>query len=212
MADNQTPELFGQTPSQTVGPFFHYALPWEGCADLTGNSPLGARTELFAPEHLVMHRSGPRGAVPGMPVTIQGRVLDGAGNPVPDALVEIWQADAAGSYAGTPGLFTGFGRCATDENGAYRFLTILPGRVPGPGNRMQAPHAALGITARGLLKRLATLLYFEDGEGLAEDPILELVPGERRATLVARREGAQGRCYRFDIILLGPGETVFFEF
>ena len=159
-----------------------------------------------------MRRSAPRGAVPGEPVIITGRVLDGAGKPVSDALVEIWQADAEGSYAGLPGLFAGFGRCATAEDGSYRFLTILPGRVPGPDNRMQAPHAALGVTARGLLKRLCTRLYFEDGEGLAQDPILELVPSQRRATLVARREPEEGQCYRFDIHLQGAAETVFFEF
>ena len=135
-------------------------------------------------------------------------MLDGDGKPVPDALVEIWQADASGQYYAPGAKFIGFGRSATSNDGEYRFRTILPGRVPGPGNSLQAPHIAVGVMARGLLKRLVTRIYFADGEGLDTDPILELVPAERRATLIARK---QAGVYQFDIILQGAGETVFFD-
>jgi protocatechuate 3,4-dioxygenase alpha subunit len=208
--DNQSEELFGQTPWQTVGPFFHYGLPWKGGADLTGMSELGARPELFAPEHYLLRTPSPRGPVDGEAIEIFGQVLDGDGKPVPDALVEIWQADAQGRYYApdTRQTFIGFGRAATQNDGGYRFRTILPGRVPGPGNSLQASHIAVGVMARGLLKRLLTRLYFPDSEGLDSDPILELVPPARRDTLVARKEFGG---YRFDIVLQGAGETVFLD-
>ena len=217
MADNLSPEIFGQTPSQTVGPFFHYGLPWKGGADLVGASELGARPELFPPEHYILNFSLPRGAVAGEPVEINGRVLDGDGKPVPDAMIEIWQANAAGRYYGPdprtdPPLdpnFIGFGRSSTGDDGAYRFRTVRPGPVPGPGNHLQAPHIAIGVFGRGLLKRLTTRLYFEGAPENAEDPILTLVPQGRRDTLIAKRAGD---AWRFDIILQGDGETVFFEF
>ena len=207
--DNQSKELFGQTPWQTVGPFFHYGLPWKGGADLTGHSELGARPDLFAPEHYLLRMPLPRGPVEGLGIEIFGRVLDGDGKPVPDALVEIWQADAAGNYFAPGAAFIGFGRAATGDDGGYRFRTILPGRVPGPGNSLQAPHIAVGVMARGLLKRLVTRIYFPDSEGLDSDPVLELVPAERRATLIATNQEAGGYC--FDIVLQGAGETVFFD-
>lgn len=208
--DNQSKELFGQTPWQTVGPFFHYGLPWKGGADLTGMSELGARADLFAPEHYLLRTPSSRAPVEGKQIEIFGRVLDGDGRPVPDALVEIWQADARGNYCdpATEHQFIGFGRAATGNDGDYRFRTILPGRVPGPGNSLQAPHIAVGVMARGLLKRLVTRLYFPDGEGLESDPILELVPPARRDTLIARKDPGG---YRFDIVLQGEGETVFFD-
>ena len=208
--DNQSAELFGQTPSQTVGPFFHYGLPWKGGADLTGQSDLGARPDLFAPEHYLLRTPWQRGPVEGVGIEIAGRVLDGDGKPVPDALVEIWQADSKGQYyaPGSGANFIGFGRSATGEYGEYRFRTIQPGRVPGPGNSLQAPHIAMSVMARGLLKRLVTRIYFEGDEGLDSDPILELVPVARRGTLVARKEAG---LYRFDIVLQGAGETVFFD-
>jgi protocatechuate 3,4-dioxygenase alpha subunit len=208
--DNQSEELFGQTPWQTVGPFFHYGLPWKGGADLTGMSELGARPELFAPEHYLLRTPSPRGPVDGVAIEIFGRVLDGDSTPVPDALVEIWQANGQGHYY-TPGTgqnFIGFGRAATLNDGSYRFRTVLPGRVPGPGNSLQASHIAVGVMARGLLKRLVTRLYFPEAEGLDSDPILELVPLARRDTLMARKESGG---YRFDIVLQGFGETVFFD-
>jgi protocatechuate 3,4-dioxygenase alpha subunit len=181
----------GQTPSQTVGPFFHYGLIREGGADLVAEGLDGT-------------------------IAIVGRVIDGDGHPVPDAMVEIWQADAAGRYAhpddpdhaAADPAFVGFGRCATGEDGSFRFLTIRPGRVAGPGNSLQAPHIAVGIMARGMLKRLTTRLYFADAPENAEDPILALVPAERRDTLIAARDGD---AWRFDIVLQGDAETVFLD-
>lgn len=218
MADNQTPELFGQTPWQTLGPFFHYALPWKGGADLVGASAMGARPELMPAAHDLLHAAAARGAVTGEVIGIEGRVLDGAGEPLPDALVEIWQANAAGRYnAASDGrpdapldpAFLGFGRAATGEDGVFRFRTIRPGRAPGPGNTLQAAHIGVGVLGRGVIKRLVTRLYFEDGEGLEEDPVLALVPPARRSTLLARR--AADGAWRFDIRLQGEHETVFFD-
>jgi protocatechuate 3,4-dioxygenase alpha subunit len=215
--DNQDPALFGQTPSQTVGPFFHYGLPWKGGADLVGQSDMGARPELFPEEHYVLNLSPPRGAVAGETITIEGVVYDADGKPVPDAMIEIWQANAAGRYAspddGRSNLpldegFIGFGRAATDEDGLYRFKTVRPGPVPGPGDGAQAPHIAVSVFGRGLIKRLATRIYFEDAAENASDPILALVPAQRRDTLIAREiDGA----WRFDIVLQGERETVFFD-
>ena len=214
--DNQDAALFGQTPSQTVGPFFHYGLPWKGGADLVGRSDMGARPELFAEEHYVLNLSPPKeGPVTGEEVILFGRVTDGAGDPVPDAMVEIWQADAGGRYPGDgrdasppDPHFSGFGRAATDEDGTYRFRTVRPGRVPGRDGALQAAHVAVGVFGRGLLKRLATRLYFEDGEGLDVDAVLSCTPPGRRETLIAHREG-EG--WRFDIVIQGARETVFFD-
>lgn len=209
MPDNQSPELFGQTPWQTVGPFFHYGLPWKGCADMTGASPLGARPDLFPADHYLLREPAMRGDIPGTPIGIQGRVLDGEGKAVPDALVEIWQADSEGRYGETRHGFSGFGRCATGDDGGFRFLTIRPGRVPGPDGALQAAHVAVGVLGRGLIKRLTTRLYFADGEGLDSDPILALVPLARRGALLAKPDGGVYHC---DIVLQGQSETVFFEF
>ena len=217
--DNQDPALFGQTPSQTVGPFFHYGLPWKGGADLVGRSDLGARPDLMPPEHFQLASSGVSGTPLGEAIEIAGSVYDGGGAPLSDVLVEIWQANAAGRYAGAEDgraevpldpNFVGFGRGATDANGIWRFRTIRPGRVPGPGNTLQAPHIAISVLGRGLLKRLATRLYFADGEGNADDPILALVPPERRHTLIARRRSGDGPWW-LDIVLQGENETVFFD-
>lgn len=198
----------GQTPWQTVGPFFHYALPWPGGADLAGTSDAGARADLVPAEHFLLLARQP-GAVAGEVIEILGRVTDGAGEPVPDALVEIWQADALGAYEPDDGAFPRFGRAATADDGGFRFRTIRPGRVAGPGNTLQAAHVAVGVLGRGLLKRLVTRLYFEGEPGLDEDPILALAPKDRQATLIARRVGPTS--YRFDIVLQGEGETVFFD-
>jgi protocatechuate 3,4-dioxygenase alpha subunit len=203
--DNQDPGLFGQTPSQTVGPFFHYGLPWKGCADLIGDSDIGARPELFPTEHYVLAAPSAKGEVVGEPIVIEGVVLDADGKPVPDAMIEIWQADADGRYAdGSSNTgFIGWGRASTSEDGVYRFVTIRPGRV----DDRQAPHIAVGVFGRGLIKRLATRIYFED-QTADLDPILALVPADRRHTLMARKVGAT---WRFDIVLQGEGETVFFD-
>ncbi|WP_375294276.1 hypothetical protein [Caballeronia sp. PC1] len=98
--DNQDPRLFGQTPWQTVGPFFHYGLPWKGGADLVGLSDLGARPELFADDHYVLNRPTRTGAPRGDVIDIAGQILDGNGDPISDALVESWQANASGRYSG----------------------------------------------------------------------------------------------------------------
>ena len=181
--------MSGPTPFQTVGPFFHFGLAYAGSARLTGK--------------------GPR-------IVVEGTVRDGAGAPVPDALIETWQADAAGVYrhpehasASAPDpSFHGFSRIATDADGRFSLETIKPGPVPGPGNRLQAPHLVVGFFARGLLTRLVTRIYFEGEAGNEQDPILELVPGGRAGTLLAKRAG-DGR-YCFDIVLQGQDETVFF--
>ncbi len=212
-------ERLGQTPWQTVGPFFHYALPWRGGADLIGGWDIGARADLVPDGHFLLRGPAERGPIAGEPIEIEGFVYDGDGAPVPDALIELWQANAAGRYASPADDrielpldvdFAGFGRAATDADGGYRFRTILPGRVPGPGNALQAPHVALSVMGRGILKRLVTRIYFEDAEGADDDPLLALVPPARRQTLMARRGGA-GAPYRFDIHLQGADETVFFD-
>lgn len=181
------------TPEQTIGPFYHFAL-----MDLS-------RPELVEP--------GSPGAV-----RLAGRVVDGEGAPVGDALLEIWQADAEGRYpewddaSGTGsdgGGFSGFGRCATDADGHFAFTTIKPGRVPGSDAHLQAPHIVIGVFARGLLRRLVTRVYFPDEETAnAEDVVLGLItdPAARRG-LVARAEDG---ILRFDIRLQGDRETAFF--
>ena len=215
--DNQDPALFGQTPSQTVGPFFHYGLPWKGGADLVGKSDMGARPDLFGEEHYLLNLSAPSGTPTGEVIEIAGHVYDAAGEPIVDAMIEIWQANAAGRYASADDIrtdvaidphFVGFGRASVDADGVYRFRTIRPGRVPGPGDTFQAPHIAVSVMGRGILKRLATRLYFGDGEGNDSDPVLALIPPERRDTLIAHRR--DGRWW-FDIHLQGENETVFFD-
>jgi protocatechuate 3,4-dioxygenase alpha subunit len=182
------------TPPQTVGPFFHGSL-------------LAQPRTTIAPTDA----SGER-------IRIEGRVLDGEGAPVTDAIVEVWQADAEGRYRhpaddrrdGLSEGFVGFGRSGTDGEGRYVFETVRPGRVPGPDGAWQAPHLDVLVFARGLLDRLATRLYFE-GDDVASDPFLRTVPGERRATLIATLQGGDGRRYRHDLVLQGDSETVFFD-
>jgi protocatechuate 3,4-dioxygenase alpha subunit len=140
-------------------------------------------------------------------VTIEGRVLDGDGQPVTDAVIEIWQADPHGHYAGT--AFHGFGRVATDAQGVFRFTTVKPGSVPGPGGALQAPHLLIAVFARGLLKQVVTRMYFPDEPGNAADPVLALVPADRRPTLIARARGPG--VLAWDIILQGRDETVCFD-
>jgi protocatechuate 3,4-dioxygenase alpha subunit len=187
----------GLTPSQTVGPYFAYALtPGDyHLAPMVGNA---LRTE----------------DAEGQPIRIEGKVYDGEGALVRDAMVEIWQADGSGQYAkpGTNKTFRGFGRCEAKE-GAFSFETVRPGPVPGPEGTMQAPHINVGVFARGVLKRLFTRIYFDDEPLNAEDPVLNLVPEDGRHTLVARLHQGAGneRIYIFDIRLQGENETVFFE-
>jgi len=190
----------GITPSQTVGPFFHYGLtPGQAYA----NVPVSADGRVAAP------------GTPGEAIVLTGRVIDGAGDPVPDAMLEIWQADAEGRYAHPrdgrgrqSNSFLGFGRSDTTAEGVYRFDTVKPGRVPGPGGRDQAPHILVAVYGRGMLKQLFTRVYFEDEPSNAEDAILALVPEARRPTLIARRDGDT---FTLDIRLQGEGETVFFD-
>ena len=177
------------TPNQTVGPYFQIGLAHLYVQDVAG---AGAR------------------------FGIRGRVLDGDGKPVNDALVEIWQADAQGRYAPTLGergkSVRGFGRVATDAAGAFQFTTTKPGRVPGPGGVMQAPHFAIAVFMRGLLKHLVTRVYFPDEQSNLEDPILNLVPTERRRTLVAKKIGTDESALEWNVILQGQDETVFFDY
>jgi protocatechuate 3,4-dioxygenase alpha subunit len=180
------------TPSQTVGPFFSLGLPWN-------DGPYAV------PE------DAPRA------FWLRGVVVDGAGEPVPDALIETWQADPAGRFdhpddprgaVATPG-FRGFARCPTDAEGRYAIRTVRPGPVPGPDGTLQAPHIDVSVLARGLLDRLVTRIYFPDQAANADDPVLSLVDPIRRPTLVAK-ESDDGLV--FDITLQGDHETVFFAF
>ena len=214
--------MAGQTPWQTTGPFLHFGMPWKGGADLTGDSELGSRPDLIQPGHDygIASKQTRRERVLGPRIEIMGHVWDNKGAPIIDGLVEIWQANAAGRYAHPEDVradlpldpyFAGFGRSALDPTGGFRFRTVRPGRVPGPGNTLQAPHIALGLMGPGFLKRLATRIYFPDAPENAEDPILGLVPEERRPMLIAAREPGAANLYRFDIRLGGTRETVFFD-
>jgi protocatechuate 3,4-dioxygenase alpha subunit len=169
-----------RTPSQTVGPFFEFGLVTK--ASLVEEGSEGA-------------------------IRIEGRVLDGGGEPVPDGLVEIWQAAPSGRYEEG---HRGWGRCQTDAEGAYGFTTVKPGAVRDPGETPQAPHLTVLCFARGLLKPVLTRLYFPDeAEANAADPVLLAIPDDdERATLIAEMAGSGG--YRFDIRLQGAGQTVFF--
>ena len=194
--------MAGITPSATVGPFFLFGLvpSTYGGEDVITNN-------LVTPD------------ASGEKIRIEGRVLDGDSAPIPDAMLEIWQADAAGRYAHPAdaralpnAAFKGFGRSPTDSEGRYAFDTIKPGVVPGPNGRMQAPHIAVNLFSRGVLKQMVSRIYFSDEAANAADPVLDLVPPARRATLIARREQRDGApVYRLDFKLQGDGETVFFE-
>jgi protocatechuate 3,4-dioxygenase, alpha subunit len=175
------------TPSQTVGPFFAIELPYG--------------------DGRFVVREGTADAI-----WLRGRVLDGEGVPVPDALVESWQADPAGEFGGD---FRGFGRSGTDDEGRWAILTLKPGPItahparPGHDETPQAPHVDLAVFARGLLHQVVTRLYFADeGQANADDPVLSGLDEQARATLVAQRtdDGA----YELDIHLQGPHETTFF--
>ena len=155
----------------------------------------------------------------GEHIRVEGYVMDGDGEPIVDAIIEIWQADGEGRYAsvapsdGANTAFKGFGRSDLDTNGFFAFTTVKPGAVPGPKGSRQAPHINVSVLARGVLKRLFTRIYFE-GEPLNEtDPILALVPEDRRTTLIARRRerGSEAASYTFNIRLQGDDETVFFD-
>jgi protocatechuate 3,4-dioxygenase, alpha subunit len=207
-------EPAGLTPSQTVGPFLAIGLPWP---------------------------DGPEVVPPGTPgaIVISGRVLDGAGEPVPDALVETWQAAPDGTFAGPPPRpggngardtagtggtdgtggqqtgFRGFGRSATDAQGRWHVMTLRPGRVPSPDGGLQAPHLDVSVFARGLLDRVVTRIYLPDEDAAnADDPVLaSIADPARRATLIAKPGDGPGQ-FRFDVQLQGTKgatETLFFD-
>jgi protocatechuate 3,4-dioxygenase, alpha subunit len=182
------------TTSQTVGPFF-----------TIGTDRLN-RENLAAP------------GVSGERIEIQGKILDADGQGVPDAMLEIWQADAQGKYAhpddpqekqAEAGFF-GFGRIPTREDGSFRFTTIKPGRVSGTDGKLQAPHIAVSIFSRGLLRRLVTRIYFPEEASNGEDFALELVEPARRQTLIAKNGAREGQL-EWNVILQGANETVFFD-
>ncbi len=186
-------DLLPQTPSQTVGPYFAYGL-----VALQYGYPF---TSVAGREMAAAH-------TPGELISVEGRVLDGAGQPISDALVELWQADASGRYHAPD--FAGFGRFGTGTtvDNTFHFQTIKPGAVGD-----QAPHITLIIFMRGLLSHLYTRLYFADeASANATDPVLTSLPAARRTTLLAERLAGPGLpCYRFDIRMQGEGETVFFD-
>jgi protocatechuate 3,4-dioxygenase, alpha subunit len=182
------------TPSQTTGPFVAISFERSVVNDIAPPSVAGDR------------------------FVIRGRVLDGDGKPVDDAVVETWQANSHGKYAHPEDTrekllepeFRGFGRVLSDRQGAFEFRTIKPGRVPGPDESLQAPHLVVLIFMRGLLKHLVTRIYFPDEPANAEDPILALVPPERRSTLIARK--VQDGLLEWNVVLQGEQETVFFDY
>jgi protocatechuate 3,4-dioxygenase alpha subunit len=199
----QDPTAKGVTPSQTVGPYFAYGLTPNGKYEWN---------DAFSNNLVTSDATGER-------IRVEGRVFDGDGQPVPDAMLEIWQADAQGRFADPQdkralpnAAFRGFGRCGTDANGGYAFDTIKPGSVPDPDGKPQAPHILLAVFARGMLLHLYTRVYFSGEAANATDPVLALVPLDRRATLIAEQANCNGNAvYRLDIHLQGDNETVFFE-
>ena len=180
--------------SQTIGPYLRIGLEWMQIEDLAAPGVAGER------------------------VRIEGRVLDADGKPVNDAAVELWQANSHGKYASPEDTqdkplergFRGYGRALTDDAGAFRFRTIKPGRVPGPDGKLQAPHLVITIFMRGLLKQLLTRMYFPDDAANGDDAVLQLVPAERRASLIAKKRS--DGVLDWNVILQRKNETVFFDY
>jgi protocatechuate 3,4-dioxygenase alpha subunit len=200
--------MLGITPSQTVGPFYAYCL-----------TPTKYKLHDIFTNDLIVP------GLDGQKIRIEGRVIDGDNVGIPDAMVEIWQADANGGFAhardhhqGANTGFKGFGRVEPDNEGNYHFITIKPGRVKAPDGTLQAPHIDVAVFARGMLKHLVTRIYFGDEDSNENDPVLSQVPADRRGTLVAKRQARNDgeKLYRFDIRIQegaeGPPETQFFEF
>jgi protocatechuate 3,4-dioxygenase, alpha subunit len=183
------------TTSQTVGPFFSIGLTRANKNNLAGPG------------------------ISGEQVTIAGRVLDGDGKPVPDAMLEIWQANSHGKYPHPEDAqdkpieagFQGYGRIPTDENGKFSFTTIKPGAVPGPDGKAQAPHIAVSVFMRGLERRLVTRIYFPDEAANAGDFVMNLVEPARRGTLIAKKLTGKSGGFEWNVILQGIDETVFFD-
>jgi protocatechuate 3,4-dioxygenase, alpha subunit len=190
------------TASQTVGPYFSIGLTQDDRPASLRHQLVGAKTT-------------------GRRIHIQGHVYDGDQAPVPDAMLEIWQANSHGRYHHPADHrldlpldpdFIGFGRSGTDDEGRYWFQTVKPGRVPGPDGRLQAPHIVVTVFARGLLNHAVTRLYFADEPSNAEDPVLQRVPAERQPSLLAQPHyHGEATAYQFDIVLQGDGETPFFN-
>lgn len=173
------------SPSQTAGPFVSLGTAWSADGAMVGPGETGT-------------------------ITLSGFVIDGAGEPVTDGLLEFWQADGQGRFGPAGGAaWTGFSRALTGADGAYRLVTVKPGAVPLEDGRPQAPHINVSIFARGLLQRLVTRVYFSDEEANAADPVLALLAPDLRTRMVAVHEpGTVG--YRLDLHLQGPQESVFF--
>ena len=183
------------TTSQTVGPYFSIGLTRLKKDNLASTGISGER------------------------ITISGRVLDGGGAGVPDAMLEIWQANSHGKYAhpedtqnkNLEAAFQGYGRILTDANGAFRFQTIKPGSVAGPDDKPQAPHIAVSVFTRGLLRRLVTRIYFPDESANGGDLVLNLVEPARRGTIIAHKVAGKEGHLEWNVILQGDKETVFFD-
>jgi protocatechuate 3,4-dioxygenase, alpha subunit len=183
------------TTSQTVGPFFSIGMCRAIKENLAGPGTSGER------------------------VVIEGRVFDGDGKPVPDAILEIWQANSHGKYAHpedqqdkpVEANFTGYGRIPTGDDGKFRFTTIKPGQVPDLDGKLQAPHIVVSVFARGLLRRLVTRIYFPDEPANSNDFVLNLVETRRRDTLVAKKKAREAGTLEWNVVLQGPNETVFFD-
>jgi len=183
------------TTSQTVGPFFRIGFSWLYRDELAGPGVSGER------------------------VRISGRLVDGDGAPVPDGIIEVWQANSEGKYAHPEDWqdkrveqgFSGFGRVPTDEEGRFAFSTVKPGRVPGPDGKLQAPHLEISVFTRGLLRRLITRVYFPDEPSNAEDFALNLVELERRGTLIAKKIEGEPGGLEWNVRMQGEDETVFFD-
>lgn len=185
----------GATPSQTVGPYLHIGLDWLNTTDLASPGVAGER------------------------IVIQGRLLDADRAPIPDGVIEIWQANSHGRYAHPDdgrvlpleSGFSGFGRTPTGGNGEFRFSTIKPGRVPAANEQEQAPHIMVNVFARGLLRQAVTRIYFP-GDDHASDPVMAMVPANRRMTLIAQRVAGQVGVFEWNVLLGGDqNETVFFD-
>jgi protocatechuate 3,4-dioxygenase alpha subunit len=184
------------TASQTVGPYFRIGLEW-----------------------LFSDRVAESGA-PGRHIRVEGRVVDGGGAPVPDALLEVWQADANGRYPSLDDAldsdptrrFRGHARVPTQQDGSFRFTTVIPGHVPAPGGGVQAPHISVAVFMRGLLKQAATRIYFAGQPSNASDPVLSRVPEARQHTLLAQPRAGEPDVFEWNVVLQGPDETVFFDF
>ncbi len=196
MANEDTAASLQATVSQTAGPYFHIGL-----------------------RRLFTDQVADANAV-GCHIVVEGRVLDGDGVPVTDALIEIWQADANGKYAHpddlkdksrTPG-FRGFARVPSNDDGAFRFTTVKPGRVPAPDGAKQAPHILVSVFMRGLLRQAVTRIYFSDEPSNEEDLVLGCVPAPRRSTLIAEQRTGQPEVFDWNIVLQGPHETAFFDY